>query len=346
MAIDLYSTNELAGVIRTLKPPRTYWLDLCFPRQQNFDTDTIDFDMVDKQRILAPFVAPTVAGKVMKQHGFTTKQFRPAYVKTKGTVDPRRVFKRMAGEAYTGTMSPNERRQAIIADMLGEHLEAHTRRREWMAVNALVEDQVVVSGEDYPTQTVTFGRAANQKVALTGTAAWGESAAAILDNIELWSERVFEASGYAPTHLIMGLTAWSKFRKDANVQKALDINFRGGTSGINVFEAGNGQYAQYRGMFGTGSLQVWTYNDTYIDEAGNSQPMMNQKKVVLLNPAGIEGVRAFGAIIDPQAGYQAVDLYSKNWISDDPAAEWLMTQSAPLMIPTRPNAALVAQVVE
>lgn len=345
MAIDLYSTNELAGVIRTLRPPRTFWLDLCFPLQQNFDTDTIDFDVVDKQGRLAPFVSPMAAGRVLKQSGFTTKQFRPAYVKTKGTVDPRRVFKRLAGEAYTGTMSPGERRAAIIGDMLQDHLDAHIRRREWMAVNALVEDQVVVAGDDYPSVTVQFGRAAGQKIALTGASAWGGGSANILGNIESWSETMFNASGYAPTKLIMGLTAWAQFRVDVNVIKALDTNYRGAVSNINVFDPGNGQFAQFRGMLG-GTLEVWTYNDTYVDDNGATQALMNQKKVVLINPAGIEGVRAFGAIVDPSSGYAAVDLYSKNWISEDPAAEWVLTQSAPLMIPTRPNAAVVAQVIE
>ena len=344
MPISMYSTHELQGVIETLRPPRTFWLDLCYPSSITFETETIDFDVVDKSRRLAPFVAPTAQGKVMRSEGFTTKQFKPAYVKPKGTVDPRRVFKRRAGEAYTGTLSPQARRNAIIADILNEHNEMHTRRREWMAVNALVEDQVTVSGENYPTTVVQFGRPANQKIALTGANQWGQVGVNILDNLEDWAERMFNASGYAPTHLVMGVTAWKTFRVDANVQKALDTNYRGASSNVNVFDPGDGTYAQYRGRIGVWG--VWTYNDTYVDDTNTTQAMMDQKKVVLLNPAGIEGARCYGAILDPEAGYVATEMYAKNWIENDPPAEFLMTQSAPLMVPTRPAAAVVAKVLE
>lgn len=344
MGISLYSTHELLGVIETLRPPRTFWLDLCFPNVVTFDTETIDFDVVDKSRRLAPFVAPTAQGKIMRSEGFTTKQFRPAYVKPKGHVDPRRVFKRRAGEAYAGTLSPQARRNAIIADILNEHNEMHVRRREWMAVNALVEDQVTVSGENYPTTVVQFGRDAGLKHALTGANQWGQAGIKPLDNLETWAEAMFEKSGYAPTHIVMGVTAWKTFRADADVQKALDTNYRGGSSNLNVFEPGDGTYAQFRGVIGP--WQLWTYNDTYVNDAGASQAMMDQKKVVLLNPAGVEGARTYGAILDPEAGYVATEMYAKNWIENDPPAEFLMTQSAPLMVPTRPNAAAVAKVLE
>jgi len=343
MGITLYSTHELRGVIETLRPPQTFWLDNFFPNVHTFETETIDFDMVDKSKRLAPFVAPTVQGKVMKSEGYTTKQFRPAYVKPKHTVDPRRVFKRRAGEAYAGAMSPEARRNAIIADILQEQKDMHTRRREWMAAQAIVEDQVVVSGENYPTQTVQFGRSVSQSIALALGARWGEANVNPVENIETWAETMYLSSGVAPTKLILGLLAWKVFRADANVLKALDTNYRGASSNINVFEPGNGTSVQFRGRLG--ALEVWTYNDTYVDDAGASQVMMDQKKVVLVNPAGVEGARCFGAILDPHAGYQATEEFVTNWIENDPPVEFIMSQSAPLMVPARPNASFVAKVL-
>jgi hypothetical protein len=344
MALDLYDTTQLQGVIETLRPPRSFWLDLCFPTVLTFETEMIDFDVVDKSRRLAPFVAPTVQGKVMSSEGYTTKSFKPAYVKPKGVVDPRRVFKRRAGEAYTGSMSPGARRNAIIADILAEQVAMHQRRREWMAAQAIVEGAVTVAGENYPTQTVSFGRAAGQTITLAGAAQWGQAGVNPLDSLETWAELMFESSGYAPTQVIMGVTAWKTFRANADVKNALDTTYRGASSNVNVFDPGNGEAVQYRGTIGPWG--VWTYNDTYVNDSNASQPMMDQKKVVMVNPAGVEGARAYGAIIDPQAGYVATEMYAKNWIENDPPAEFLMTQSAPLMIPTRPNATVVAKVLE
>ena len=334
----------LMGVVETIKPVTTFWRSLCFGQVQNFNDEFIDFDVVSRGRRLAPFVAPTVQGKVMRHEGFTTKRFAPAYVKPKSVVEPNRVFKRRPGEPYTGTMSPEARHNAIVADILMEHRKMHARREEWMAANAIINDAIVVAGEDYPTQTVSFGRAGGQTIALTGANQWGQSGIKPLDNLETWANLSFESSGYAPTIVIMGLSAWAIFRANAQVEKALDNNFRGGQSSLAAFDPGNGENIQYRGN--VGPYSIYTYNDLYENDAGATQAMMDQKAVVMLNPAGVEGVMAYGAIRDPRAGYQAVDIFPTNWISDDPAAEWLMTQSAPLPVVTRPNAVVKVKVLE
>lgn len=347
MSIQLYDTHELMGVIETIKPVRTFWLDLCFPTAQTFNTQYIDFDVVSRGRRLAPFVAPTVQGKVMKDQGYSTKRFAPAYVKPKMTYDPNRVLKRRPGEPYTGNLSPQARRDAIVADILREQMEMHVRRREWMAAQAVLTGKVTVSGENYPTQVVDFGRASNQQIVLTGANTWAaanDATVNVVDNIETWAALVQESSGFAVTDIVMGLTAWGVFRKKQAVINALDTNYRGSSSNLNVYEPTNGEAVQFRGVLGP--FRVWTYNDVYEDDNGNLQPMMDQKSVCLLNPAGLEGVRAYGAILDPEAGYQSVEVFPSNWRERDPAGEFFMTQSAPLMVTARPNAALVAKVLE
>src|SRR5690606_20901096 len=53
--------------------------------------------------------------------------------------------------------------------------------------------------------------------------------------------------------------------------------------------------------------------------------------------------RAFGAIMDKKAGWRATPVFPKMLEQEDPSAVYRMTQSAPLMIPTRPNATLTAK---
>ena len=52
------------------------------------------------------------------------------------------------------------------------------------------------------------------------------------------------------------------------------------------------------------------------------------------------GVQAFGAIVDEDAGYQAVRSHTKSWTEKDPSRRLIMMQSAPLVVPTRVNASL------
>ncbi len=59
---------------------------------------------------------------------------------------------------------------------------------------------------------------------------------------------------------------------------------------------------------------------------------------------GIEGTQMFGAILDPMNDYGAARYFAKNWIDQDPAGEFVMTQSAPILVPKRVNATLAATV--
>lgn len=58
------------------------------------------------------------------------------------------------------------------------------------------------------------------------------------------------------------------------------------------------------------------------------------------------GYRCFGAIIDPYAQYQSLEIFPRGWMEQgDPAVEYMLWQSAPLMVPINPNATLKATVV-
>jgi hypothetical protein len=59
---------------------------------------------------------------------------------------------------------------------------------------------------------------------------------------------------------------------------------------------------------------------------------------------GTDGVRHFGAIRDLDAGIQARQYFVKSWREPDPSRQFLLMQSAPLLVPYRPNAVLSATV--
>ena len=57
-----------------------------------------------------------------------------------------------------------------------------------------------------------------------------------------------------------------------------------------------------------------------------------------------EGVRAYGAIRDEDAGFQALPYFAKSWKENDPSVRYLLMQSAPLTVPYRINASFCATV--
>lgn len=345
MALATYDTATMMELLQKLQPEAPpMWLSMFFPTVRTFDTQYIDFDSVAaRYKRLAPFVAPNVQGQPMKLHGYATNRFAPAYIKPKDVVDPSKAFERRAGEPYGGNLTPDQRMMAARADLIRLHQESIQRRWEVMAAHAVLNGSVVVSGDNYPSQTVSFNRASGHTITLGSGSRWGDSGVNPLTSIETWATTMHTASGYVATVAIMGTSAWAAFSADQNVKDALDRNSRGTERLMLNTLPGDGTSVQYKGT--DGSRQYYVYSDFYQDADGTSTVIMDPRDVLMANPAGVQGVRCFGAIMDPRAGYVSVPIFGKNFIQEDPAGEFVMHQSAPLMVPREPNATLKARVV-
>lgn len=336
MPIATYDTQTLIGVVQSLDRYEPFLLSMFFPNVITFDTSFISYDLISDDSRLAPFVSPMVAGKAMKAKGGTQKKFTPAYLKPKETVDPERVMTRRAGEVIGGTLSPAQRRNAIIADILDGQRRKIMQRLEHMAAQVLLNGSITVAGDDYPAVVVDYQRAGGNTIALTSGARWGEATAKPLDDIEAWG-----AQAIAPiTTLVMDRKAYRNFALNTDVQKLLD----GRRNSRSELEVGpdNGNLFSYKGALGS-DIEIWVYSGYYRDESGNKVNYLPDNTVIA-GSAAIDGVRAFGAILDPAAGYQALEMFPKNWVSEDPAVEFIMTQSAPLIIPRRPDASMAITV--
>lgn len=331
MAINAYSTAELIGVQSRLFPPNSYWLDLAFPESHFSTTETIDLDKVVGNRRMAPLVMPNVPGKPGRPSGYSTARFRPAYVKPKDAVTPDRGLKRRAGEQYLGTETPMQRINAIVTSILQEQKDQIHRRWEWLAARAVIDASVVLEAQDYPSVTVDFQRDASQTITLSGTDLWTDTTNSDpLGDIEEWRTAVFQKTGKFINRLTMAPNVYKAFAAHPKVKDQLDTTVRGTSTSLNT-SGGNGDFAQYKGTLGA-DLDIWVYNDVYEDNSGTQVPYMAADLVVGTGP-GIQGVRAYGAIMDMDAQLNAMDIFPKMWKEQDPSAMFIMSQSAPLMVP-------------
>ena len=337
--MDLFSTNVLTGAINSLITPSQFLLSRYFGMIQTEDSEEIHFDVIDKTRRLAPFVSPVVAGKLVESQGHTTKTFKPAYLKPKGVFDSSRPFKRAAGEQLGGVLSPLQRQGRLINQDLTDHSEQIDRRLEVMAAEALRTGAVTVTGTDYPTQNVNFGRKVTLSVTLAGAALWSDAGVDPLDDLQDWSQIALQESGAMLRDLIMTVDVWKVFRKKQSVKDQLDRN-RGNSTLVTDAQIAEG--GVYMGQ--VEGFNIFVYAGWYLDDAGVEQPIL-PAGTVLLAGAQIEGVQAFGAIKDEEAGFQAIPKYSKSWVEKDPSVRYLLTQSAPLVVPTRVNASFAATVL-
>lgn len=342
MSYTEYTTHDMLQLLRIERDPDPFFLNNFFQQQINFDTEWIDFDRVDEGRRLAPFVAPTSQGKPIAKDGYTTKRFKPAYVKPKGVIDPSQLINRRAGEAYTGSMSLSERRDATIADMTRKFRNQIIRRWEWMAAQAVLYSSVTVSGENYPTVTVNFGRDASLTATKTSTAAWTNSASTPQEDLEGMIRTMRDKSGYGTDAVVMGTSAWAAYSKHASTKDLLETR-RGSTSTAEL-GPGRGLPYVYKGQIG--ELGIWVYSDKYENDSGVQTDFMDPRDVFGVSSAGFQGHRCFGAILDKRAGYQPLEIFGKIYEVEDPSAEFLLLQSAPLMVPKEPNASFRIRAVE
>lgn len=336
--MEIYDTRTLVGVIDVQKPPEVYFLNY-FPGVITFQTQDIQFDQIAPNRRLAPFVAPNVEGRIMRRRGYTAKTFRPAYAKPKHSVDPSMAIPRRAGERLGGEMSLQQRYDAIVAENMRLEKEYLTRTFEWMGCRAIVDGAVTISGDDYPTTTVDFGRDATLSATLLTTERWSQTTSTPLVDIADMRRRAWELGNCPIDRLTFGLNAWDSFSKHASVTPLLSTFVRGSTTEFNTAIPDGTPYmlmGQIAGQGGMGRLDLYTYNALYEDENNALQPFLDQDTVVGTG-SGIQGVRCFGAIMDIDAGMVATEMWPKMWRKDDPSEAYTMTQSAPLMVPAQPN---------
>lgn len=351
MEHTIYDTRTLLQVGGTIEqnaaPVTTYWLDLLFNEEMNFDTEYVDFGLIDEKRVLAPLVVPTAQGKPIYSAAERSMRLKPAYVKPKDPVSAARMLRRQAGLgelAPREAMTPAARYNAIIADITRVHRNAIRRRWEWMAARAAIDGRVTLNGDtggegsgSYPTTVVDFQRHPDNTMVLAPGSRWGDAGVSIVESINDIREQVRRMPYGGPLNRItIGGDVFRVLRQDPEIVEQLNLNFRQfQTTSLNRGFT-TGKYVEYVGNLG-GDLEVYVYSDFYEDlYTGEVIDVMARNEVVFSGP-NVRGVRAFGAILDKGAQFQPLSIFPKMWDEQDPSVTYVMHQSAPLMVPVRPN---------
>jgi len=337
--MDIFSTGVLAGVVEGIVPEYSYLTRTFFPGFQQETGSVIHIDVRKKTRRIAPFVSPYVQGQLVEKQGFRSMNLSPAYIKDKRVFDPNSPFTRTFGEQIGGNLSPAQRMEANVAIEMADQVDMLNRRLEVMAGEVLFSSKLTIVGELYPEVQLDFERDTDLTIDLTGANEWGDAAIDPLANLETWAELVFEKSGVRPRKVTMTLDAYRLFRSSASVVKIFDRMRANNTLQDTAVEGDDGWFAGNIGGF-----DISVYGATYIDPMDNTSKPILPAYTVLLGGDAIKGYKAFGAIRDEAAGFQAMPYFPKSWVEQDPAVRYIMLQSAPILCPMYPDAMLAATV--
>lgn len=344
MAVDIFEPRTLLEAVEQMLPPRSFLLDTFFASVDQAMTKTVDIDIIKGTRKMAPFVSPRMAGKLVVDQGFTTNTFTPPYLKPKKVTVAGQLFTRAPGEVLYMGKTPQQRAAEKLGKDLAELDELCIRREEWMAAQALLTGQIPVKGEGVDV-VINFQMAATHKVTLTGAALWTDGTSDPIAKLREWSQLIAKDSGLTPDNVVLGSSVIDAFVNNPQVKDKLN-NRRFELGIIQPQQLPNGVI--YYGYLPDPGLDVWSYNEWYVDpDTGNTQPMLPVDRIIL-GASRAQTKRAYAAIQDVEAieeGLFAVRRYPKTWVSKDPSARLLMLQSAALPIPSQIDGFLTAKVV-
>ncbi len=351
MPLDIFTPMQLYAVMfderQTVRTNQ--WLSMFYPNSFLSEQQEIMFSKINASREIAPFMVPNAPGRpIFKGEGESLTTFRPAYTKPKDPVLPEQALQLQPGELARriALQSPQARFNAQVARITNFHRGAIERLWEYMAARAVIDGQITVNYLNAPGNSVTidFGRDAAHTIVKGGGTRWGDSGVKPWDDIQEWVDLAAGAEfGAAVTDIMLGSKAWMALQEDDQTEKKLNNDIRGAES--IMVERGIVQKDPLNpftlvGM--AGSIRIWLVSgvgNTF--KTGGQTYNILEPHEVLLASAAVDGVKAFGAILDVD-GLVPADIWPKMWDEQDPSARFIMSQSAPLMIPVNPNATVKA----
>lgn len=342
MTINIYSTRNMVRALEQMKPARTFLLDTFFTDVEYHTARTVDIDIVKGKRRIAAFVSPRAEGTLVEKIGYQTKTYSPPYIKPKDVIDAEMLTDRLPGETIYQGNNPASREQIMLGKMLADFDDQIVRREEWMAAQGIVSGQIDVVGEGVD-DTIDFSMMGSHKVELTGTDVWTDSEHCDpLGDLRTWRRLIMKDSGVQPDVVIMGSSAIDAFLASENVQNALDLR-RVDVGAIDPKTLPDG--VVYWGYLKDVGVDIYSYDEWYIDADDNEQPMIPVNRVVM-GSTKARAARHYGLIMDVEAGVNMVGArYPKSWTTPDPGERWVMLQSSPLIVPHQIDAFISAKVL-
>jgi hypothetical protein len=346
MAIDFVQTYELAGLVDAM-PRQELFLQKTFFNNEiltNKSKIILD-DVIGINDFAARYVDPKMTPSPRKRNANKLREIEPAYVQESVVITPAEALERTAGEGLGGILSPNSRMQQLIAQEVKKQVDSVDTRLEIMASDSLFNAGYTISGEQYERVAISFGRSASLKpTALATTARWWVvstglvgSTATPLANIQSLVELQYSVGRTKTTDVVLGANARKGFMASTEVKNAIfDNNFRTSTAKLSI------DPALYVGLdlitvFASG-MRVWSYTNTYTNDAGTAVEMFDPNSIVLLDTLNYGGCSLFGVIQNMEANLQPMRVYSNMYMLPRGKGIEIVTESSPLLFPKRPNA--------
>lgn len=349
MNLDLYKTTTVLQAVRKMMPLRKFFTSTFFPNPKTFVTEDVIFDYKKGKRPMAPFVAPRRGGITVARDGYKTKKYTAPKIAPQRILTLDDLVTRGMGENLFSQQTPAGRQAQLLGTDLAELDDMISRRLEWMARELVLGKSIVVRGyidkldEDFIDDEIDFGF--TNKVTLASTAKWDDAGSdrKKYNNLKTWRLNVIRSSGIAPTMAIFGQGAAEKFLADPQIKEFLDQ--QNATIAL-MNPSVQDEALTYLGKLPGLGLELYTYDDWFIDDNNVEQPYIPDDIVILCRP-NLGGI-SYGAVTQMEADgqfhtYEGTRI-PKSWASQDSDARMIRLTSRPIPIPDDVDGWFVADV--
>ena len=324
----LFATRRLIETSVQLFPTSGFLQKSFFAEVIEDDVEKVDVVLKKGSNTLAPFVSPYLSGKLVKNLKKETYTFKPAYIKQKFVTEALDVLTTTNTPIYVEQQSPLDRVTKVITDEISEHTSNIERRVEWMAAQTLQTGKCRVKG-DGVDEEIDYLFDTTQIVTLSGSNLFTDPLSSPFTTFSNIRKERVTAGGKAPNRIVLGAELYSVWlnhqeTKDMFNQRRID---RGSLKPEQLEEG-----VIYVGYMSEIKTDIYVYDETYTDDAGATQFLLNPKGFIY-GSTKAEGKVVYGCIKDLKALY-ATKVFIKSWEEEDPSVRWVLMQSAPLTIPT------------
>lgn len=337
--LELLDVGELALIHSNYKPMDTWIVDTFFPNRPAFDRDEVPMAEINTVHDLAPLVSPQQPGKPFDTTRAAKAEFvQPAYYKPKNMVTPATSFDealmerlRSAGIISTGSQQLSDQEKMMIAQIavMKRNHDAIDNSVLLMATKLLLDGKYLLQSDDYEYNMVDYGRDAS--LTFTPTVPWNQANATPIADIATMKKRQLAVDGGSAKKAIMSGLVWSALSSNDEFKEQFVKPYAGiavpYTPSLNVHEG-----AAFKGYIE--DIELWVYDATYRTKAG-VQRFIPQDYFGLVSDT--QGSIAQCKIKNMLANGMVAKYFDRQWYNEDPSGIFLMTESAPLAVPSNKN---------
>ena len=336
--LELLDVGELALIHSNYRPMDTWLLDQLFPNRPLFTRDDVPLAELSAEHDLAPLVSPQQPGKPFDttQSG-EVRHVKPAYYKPKNQVSPADTFEisllerlRTAGIISTGNQQLSLQEQMVISQIavMKRNHDAIDNSVLMMAIDLLKNGKYALHSDDYEYNLVDYRRDAS--LTYTPLTKWNEAGAKPVLDIRTMLERQLAADGGEAKKAIMSGLVWAALWNNEEFKKEFITPYAGISVPVNP-SFGAKKAATFKGKFD--GIEFWTYDQNYRHK-GQVKRLIPKDYFGLVSDTN--GSVAHCAI-EEMNGSVTQQYYDTQEYIKDPRGIQLMTESAPLVVPSNKN---------